>query len=113
TLHNLLLAQGPDSKAVVWAHISHIGDARYTEMGAVRDELNLGQLVRERFPDESCLIGFGAHKGDVAAASDWDGPMEIKRIRPSQPNSYEHVFHEAGPRLVLDLREGVHDDLRN
>ena len=59
---------GPQSKAVVWAHNSHIGDARYTEMGVVRDELNIGQLCRERFGDEAALIGFGTHTGTVAAA---------------------------------------------
>jgi protein-L-isoaspartate(D-aspartate) O-methyltransferase len=61
TLEHLLEARGPHSKAVVWAHNSHIGDARYTEMGVVREELNIGQLCRERFGDEAALIGFGTH----------------------------------------------------
>ena len=73
TLEHLLEARGPRSKAVVWAHNSHIGDARYTDMGVVREELNIGQLCRERFGDEAALIGFGTHTGTVAAASDWDG----------------------------------------
>src|SRR3954471_5977037 len=74
TLCQLLEARGPDSKAVVWAHNSHIGNAAYTEMGQVRDELNIGQLVKERFGDEARLIGFGTHEGSVAAADDWDEP---------------------------------------
>ena len=63
TLEHLLEARGPQSKAVVWAHNSHIGDARYTDMGVVREELNIGQLCRERFGDEAALIGFGTHTG--------------------------------------------------
>ena len=52
TLEHLLDARGPRSKAIVWAHNSHIGDARYTEMGVVREELNIGQLCRERFENK-------------------------------------------------------------
>ncbi|TIT46323.1 MAG: erythromycin esterase family protein, partial [Mesorhizobium sp.] len=63
TLEHLLEARGPNSKAVVWAHNSHIGDARYTEMGIVRDEVNIGQLCRQRFGDEAALIGLGTHSG--------------------------------------------------
>src|SRR3954453_12283026 len=113
TLEHLLAARGPKSKAVVWAHNSHIGDARYTEMGVVREELNIGQLCRERFGAEAALIGFGTHTGTVAAASDWDGEMEIKRVRPSRRDSYERLCHDAGvPRFLLDLAQERHDALR-
>src|SRR3712207_9403622 len=44
-------------KIVVWAHNSHLGDARASEMSE-RGELNVGQLVREKFGDDSYLIGF-------------------------------------------------------
>jgi erythromycin esterase-like protein len=105
TLEHLLEARGPDSKAVVWAHNSHIGDARHTDMGAVRDELNIGQLCRERFGDAAALIGFGTHTGTVAAATDWDGEMEVKRVRASRSDSYERLCHDAGvPRFLLDLK---------
>jgi erythromycin esterase-like protein len=104
TLERLLDRHGEGGKAVVWAHNSHIGDARFTEMGIVRDELNLGQLCRERFGAEAALIGFSTHSGTVAAASDWDGKMEIRSVRPSRSDSYEHLCHEAGvPRFLLDL----------
>src|SRR5947199_940799 len=95
TLAALLDAGGAQSKAVVWAHNSHIGDARHTEMGAVRGELNIGQLAREKFGGDAALIGFGTHSGTVAAASDWDAPMEVKRVRPSSRDSYERLCHDA------------------
>ncbi|NRP69561.1 Protein-L-isoaspartate O-methyltransferase [Ensifer psoraleae] len=104
TLEHLLESQGPASRAVVWAHNSHIGDARHTEMGAARDELNIGQLCRERFAEQAALIGFGTHGGKVAAASDWDGEMETKEIQPSLPGSYERLFHDSRvDRFLLDF----------
>jgi erythromycin esterase-like protein len=94
---------GRPSKAVVWAHNSHLGDARFTEMGE-RGELNVGQLVRERFGRDAVNLGFTTHTGTVTAATDWDGPAERKRVRPSLPESYERVFHDAGvPRFLLLL----------
>ena len=108
TLEQLLRARGPAAKAVVWAHNSHIGDARETDMGWSREELNLGQLCRERYGDEAALIGFGTHTGTVAAATDWGGEMEVKRVNPSRPDSVERLFHEAGlsPSLLDFSRAG-------
>ncbi|APW62967.1 erythromycin esterase family protein [Paludisphaera borealis] len=97
---------GRPSKVVVWAHNSHLGDARATEMGE-RGEWNVGQLVRERCGDDAVNIGFTTYTGTVTAASDWDGPTERKRVRPALPGSYEALFHEAGsPRFLIDLRDG-------
>jgi erythromycin esterase-like protein len=91
-------------KAVVWAHNSHLGDARATEMSQ-HGELNVGQLIRERFPNEAVLIGFTTHHGRVTAASDWGAPAERKSVRPALPGSYEELFHETGlPRFWIDLR---------
>jgi protein-L-isoaspartate(D-aspartate) O-methyltransferase len=104
TLDNLLAAHGPDSKAVVWAHNSHVGDARYCDMGIVRDEVNIGQLCRERFGAEVAVIGFGTHSGKVACATDWDGAMEIKQVRPGLPQSFEQQCHDSGkPAFLLDF----------
>lgn len=104
TLKTLLGSHGPESRAVVWAHNSHIGNAAMTEMSA-RGEFNIGQLCREEFGDQAYSIGFGTHSGTVAASSDWDGPMEIKDVVPSHADSYERVFHDTGlPRLMLGLR---------
>jgi erythromycin esterase-like protein len=110
TLCQLLDAKGPGAKAVVWAHNSHIGDARATGMGRERGELNIGQLARERFGEEARLIGFGTHTGTVAAADDWDAPMKVKQVRPSLPDSHERLCHEAGiERFLLDLRDDAPD----
>jgi protein-L-isoaspartate(D-aspartate) O-methyltransferase len=105
TLDHVLRARGAEAKAIIWAHNSHIGDARHTEMGSMRDELNIGQLCRQRFgADAVALIGMGTHQGTVAAADDWDGEMEVKRVNPSRANSVERLFHDAGiPRCLLDL----------
>ncbi len=90
-------------RLIVWEHNSHIGDARMTAMSR-RGELNLGQLVRERWPSEVALVGFTTYTGTVTAASNWDAPAERKQVRPALPGSYERLFHELGePRFVLDL----------
>ncbi len=91
TLQQILDHAGPDKKAVVWAHNSHIGDARHTDMGRTRGELNIGQLSREKYGDDAALIGFGTGSGTVAAASEWDDPVEIKTIRPPLAGSYENL----------------------
>ncbi|HZQ43485.1 MAG TPA: erythromycin esterase family protein [Acidobacteriaceae bacterium] len=104
TLDRLLDHLGPDSKIVVWAHNSHLGDARATEMGRA-GELNLGQLVRERYPDTSFLLGFTTYSGEVTAASNWDEPAQRKVVRRALPNSVESLFHETGlGDFVLPLR---------
>ena len=106
TLESLVQHTGRESKAVVWAHNSHLGDARATQM-ASSGELNLGQLVRERFNGEAFLIGFTTHTGTVTAARNWDDPAERRHVRPSLPGSYEHLFHETDiSQFLLLLRDG-------
>ncbi|HMJ08846.1 MAG TPA: erythromycin esterase family protein [Pyrinomonadaceae bacterium] len=100
-----LSADGPEAKIVVWAHNSHLGDARFTEMGR-RGELNVGQLVREKYGEETFLIGFTTHSGTVTAATDWGGPAERKRVRPSLDGSVENLFHTAGrDRFLLTMKD--------
>ena len=91
-------------KIVVWAHNSHLGDARATEM-ASRGELNVGQLVRERWGHSALLVGFSTYSGTVTAASDWDQPAERKIVRPALEGSYEALFHDLRlGNFFLDLR---------
>jgi len=101
-----LARYGEAGRIVVWEHNSHVGDARLTEMGG-RGELNVGQLARERWPDDVLLVGFTTYSGTVTAASGWDAPAERKRVRPALPESYEALFHEAGEsRFLVDLLRG-------
>jgi len=95
--------RGHTPKIVIWAHNSHLGDARATEMGA-RGELNVGQLIRQRYGSSAVLVGFTTHSGTVTAATNWDDPGEVKQVRPALPDSYELGFHETNiPRFYLDL----------
>jgi erythromycin esterase-like protein len=98
------------ARAVVWAHNSHLGDARATSMAA-RGELNLGQLTRQRFSNQCRLVGFTTHAGTVTAASGWDSPAQRMVVRPSIQGSYERLFHEVGlPAFLLSLAD---PDLRS
>jgi erythromycin esterase-like protein/predicted phosphoribosyltransferase len=105
TLHELMrfLDRTPSgARIVVWAHNSHLGDARATEMGQ-QGELNVGQLARERFG--AVLVGFTTSCGTVTAASEWDGPAHRKEVRLPLAGSYERLFHETGiVRFLLPLR---------
>jgi erythromycin esterase-like protein/adenine/guanine phosphoribosyltransferase-like PRPP-binding protein len=92
------------ARLVVWAHNSHLGDARATEMGE-GGELNVGQLMRETLGARAVLVGFMTNTGTVTAATEWDGPAHRRHVRPALAGSYEQVFHETGiPRFLLPLR---------
>src|SRR5437660_4017198 len=107
TIENLVahLDGSRQPKAIVWAHNSHLGDARATEMSHY-GEVNVGQLMRERFGDEAVLIGFSTHRGTVTAASDWGARAERKNVRPALRGSYEELFHQTGlDRFWIDLRD--------
>lgn len=94
----------PGARLVVWAHNSHLGDARATEMGE-GGELNVGQLVREEWGARAVLVGFTTYTGSVTAATEWGGPAHRRHVRPALAGSYEKVFHDAGiPRFLLPLR---------
>ena len=104
TLQAIIAHRGVGTKAVVWAHNSHIGDASATAMGW-RGEFNIGQLARIAYGDDAVCIGFGTDNGTVAAASDWGADMQIKTVRPARPDSYEHAFRLTGyARSLTDWR---------
>ena len=104
TLQHVMDRRGAHARAVVWAHNSHIGDASATEMGW-RGQFNIGELCRTAFRDEAILVGFGTDRGVVAAADDWDEPMQLKTVLPSRPDSYERVLRHTGvARSLTDLR---------
>jgi erythromycin esterase-like protein len=96
---------GVKARVAVWAHNSHLGDARATEMGD-RGELNLGQLMRERHGDEVRSIGFTTFDGTVTAASDWDSVSERKVVRPALTGSIESVLHDVGlPQFIMHMHD--------
>jgi erythromycin esterase-like protein len=104
TLDALADHLGPRSRIAVWAHNSHLGDARATEMGE-HGELNVGRLVRERHAGEALLVGFTTYTGTVTAAHDWGGDPEQMRVRPALDGSVEALLHERGGDLWLEPRD--------
>ena len=90
-----LTKRGAPTKVVVWEHNSHLGDARATESG-IRGELNVGQLVRERHPDNCRSIGLTTYTGTVTAADDWGTSARRKQVRPALAGSVEKLFHDTG-----------------
>src|SRR5687768_780391 len=108
TLERLLQHHGPQSKAIVWEHNTHVGDARATDMARV-GMVNVGSLARERWGGDVVIAGFSSHRGSVIAGSEWGAPMQRMRVPEAREGSWEHVFHQAGAhdRLVMmdDLDE--------
>jgi protein-L-isoaspartate(D-aspartate) O-methyltransferase len=112
TLLAILNFHGKSSKAVVWAHNTHVGDARATDMTEA-GEINLGQLARERFANRAYLIGMGTDHGTVTAASKWGGPAHIKKVPPAHEDSYEHLFHTVrADNFILPLRYPIRQSVR-
>jgi erythromycin esterase-like protein len=103
TLDRLLAHHGPHAKGVVWAHNTHIGDARATDM-AEHGMTNLGQLARERHGDEGVLlVGQAGHRGAVVAAEAWGGPAQVLDVPAARASSAEDLLHEAlgdGPAVL-------------
>jgi erythromycin esterase-like protein len=112
TLQRLLFRRGEEAKAIVWAHNSHIGNASATSMGWA-GEFNIGELCRTAFGHDAVAVGLSTDRGTVAAASNWDEPMEVKTVLPARPDSYEHLFRRTGVvRSLTDWRAPRHRALR-
>jgi erythromycin esterase-like protein len=113
SLRRLMDARGPDARAVVWAHNSHIGNAAATAMGW-EGEFNIGELARARFGNDMVAIGFGTDRGKVAAASSWDYPMRIMNVLPARNDSYEALFRQTPiPRSLTDWTAPQRQELRD
>jgi len=106
------LGDGAPAKLIIWAHNSHVGDGRATELGD-DGQLTLGQILRQRHPNETALVGMTTHSGAVIAAFDWEEPGQRERVRPGLPGSWEELFHAAElPRFFVtaaQLRRAVGD----
>ena len=108
SLDRLLRHYGPRAKAVVWAHNTHVGDARATDM-AERGEVNIGQLARERYAaDQVVLVGFGTHRGTVVAGTAWGAPLQVIGVPPARRDSLEDVLHAAAPAQALFVFPQTH-----
>jgi erythromycin esterase len=108
TLERLLQHHGPDSKAIVWEHNTHVGDARATDMARV-GMVNVGSLARERWGGEVVIAGFSSHRGSVIAGSEWGAPMQRMRVPEAREGSWEHLFHEAGAEDRLLMTDEIDD----
>jgi erythromycin esterase len=103
TLERLMQHHGPDAKAIVWEHNTHIGDARATDM-ARAGMVNVGQLARQRFGEEGVvLVGFSSYQGSVIAGAEWGAPMERMPVPAARAGSWEQILHDhsAADRLLL------------
>jgi erythromycin esterase len=93
TLDRLLKFHGNNSKAIVWEHNTHIGDARATDMKRA-GMINIGQLAREQYgPDKVYLAGFGTYSGTVVASESWGAAMKIFEVPFARVGSIEHLLH--------------------
>jgi erythromycin esterase-like protein len=109
TLERLMHHHGPNAKAIVWEHNTHIGDARFTDM-ARAGMFNIGQLVREqRSRDGVVLVGFGTHRGTVIAADEWGEPMQRMRVPAAREGSFEEAMHDASVGDALMVFDGSDD----
>ncbi|HEV7349933.1 erythromycin esterase family protein [Telluribacter sp.] len=107
TLRRLLDFHGPDSKAIVWEHNTHVGDARYTDM-VNSGEVNVGQLAREEYgQDNVYLVGFGSYSGTVIAGSSWGAPLQTMPVPEAMPGSWEQILHELSPTNKIILSKDI------
>jgi erythromycin esterase-like protein len=113
TLNRLMVFHGPGTKGIVWAHNTHVGDARYTDMSRA-GMLNIGQLAREQHRDDGVVLaGFGSHHGSVIAGKSWGAPMERMQVPEAREGSWEDVLHQAGgDQLVLFDQDNISDEIK-
>ena len=105
TLERLMKFHGTNSKAIVWAHNTHIGDASFTDM-ADDGLFNLGEVARESYGDEQvALVGFGSYEGSVIAGDSWGAPTEEMELPPGRENSWEEICHQAGAQFFVKSRD--------
>jgi erythromycin esterase-like protein len=108
TLERLLNHHGPESKAIVWEHNTHVGDARATDMARV-GMVNVGSLARDRWGGEVVIAGFSSHSGSVIAGTEWGAPMQRMAVPEAREGSWEHVFHAAGAHDKLVMMDDLDD----
>ncbi|HEU0300212.1 MAG TPA: erythromycin esterase family protein, partial [Longimicrobium sp.] len=108
TLERLLQHHGPQARAIVWEHNTHVGDARATDMARV-GMVNVGSLARERWGADVVIAGFSSHRGSVIAGSEWGAPMQKMHVPEAREESWEHLFHQAGAEDRLLMLDDIDD----
>lgn len=111
TLERLLKFHGENSKAIVWAHNTHVGDARATDM-AQEGMFNIGELARVKHNEKGVvLVGFGSYEGGVIAGRQWGASLQRMNVPAAKKGSWEYLAHQAGEGNKLFLTEDLMDDL--
>jgi len=107
TLERLLKFHGQDSKAIIWAHNTHIGDARATDM--TRDGMfNIGELARMQYQyKDVMLVGFGSYKGTVIAGKSWGANMQAMTLPEAEKGSWEFLLHKANNKSKLLITDDL------
>jgi erythromycin esterase-like protein len=109
TLKRLLDLHGTNSKAIIWEHNTHVGDARFTDM-AREGLVNVGQLARKQYGDENVfIVGFGSHSGTVIAAEQWGEPMKNMTVPPAIHGSWEYILHQLSATDKIILSKDIKD----
>lgn len=113
TLERLMKFHDSDAKSIVWAHNTHIGDARATDMARAK-MVNLGQLAREQVGrDNVVLIGFGTYKGSVIASKEWGKPMKRMLVPSAIDGSWDSFLHNLDDPGVVRNKLLTFDDAYN
>lgn len=111
TLDRLLQFHGEKAKAIVWAHNTHVGDARATDMSE-EGMYNIGELARLKYQDQQVvLVGFGSYKGSVIAGRSWGATMQKMEAPPAPRGSWEYLLHAAGNKPKLLVMDDFHQDV--
>lgn len=111
TLERLMEFHGPDAKAIIWEHNTHIGDARATDM-KTDGMYNLGELVRLKHEGDCVLVGFGSYKGEVIAGRNWGAPMRKIKMPPAPKPTWEYLLHASSPQdKLLMMQDFMTDEL--
>jgi len=110
TLERLLEFHGPNSKAIIWAHNTHIGDASATDM-ADEGMYNIGELARKKYGNDVALVGFGSYRGSVIAGTSWGAPMQVMEVPNGRENSWEYLLHNASNENKLLFTNDLPDEI--
>jgi len=92
TVTGLKRLYGENSKGIVWAHNTHVGDSRATSMG-LHNQHNIGRLSRAALGEEDVfIVGFGTRVGTVLAGREWEAPMQVMNVPEAMAGSLDYYM---------------------